>query len=75
MKKSRYVSSKEVTRLVTKAGCQKIYREIHFGRMPGAKNSPCGHGVLITQEAFQTWISDPANAKYLRAAQSPESGS
>ena len=75
MKTSRFVSSKEIARTITTAGRQKLYYGIHLGRIEGAKSSPNSCGVLITRDAFQAWISDPAHAKYLRAAQmtlSPE---
>jgi len=75
MKKSRFVSSKEIARIVNENGRGKLYREIHLGRIAGAKSSPNSCGVLITRDAFQAWITDPAHAKYLRTPQSPELGS
>jgi len=67
MKTSRYVPSKEIARTVNENGRGKLYREIHLGRIEGAKDSPSGVGVCITREAFDAWITDPVHAKYLCA--------
>jgi len=70
MKKSRFVSSKEISRTINENGRGKLYRDIHLGRIEGARSSPNSCGVLITRDAFQAWITDPAHAKYLFPSQS-----
>jgi len=67
MKKSRYISSNEIFHTINGNGRPKFYRAVHLKRMAEAQSAPGNLAILITKNEFRAWVSDPANAKYLRA--------